>query len=123
MAKSYRDRAYAPYSKFLVGAAVETTKGVYGGVNVENASFGGTICAERSAIMSAVSQEGEITILAVTVVTDTPKGVPPCALCLQVISEFALPETLIEVANLDGVVTTYCFADVLPLSFTEIPDA
>ncbi len=123
LAKMYRERAYAPYSHFLVGATIETEKALYGGVNVENASYGGTICAERGAIMKAVSEEGKITIKAVTVVTDTPEGVPPCALCLQVISEFATPDTLVEMANLEGIVRTYRFAELLPLSFTEVPES
>ncbi len=121
LAKQYRERAYAPYSNFLVGAAIETDKSIYGGVNVENISYGGTICAERGAVMKAISEEGAITIRAVTVVTDTPKGVPPCALCLQVLSEFATADTIVEIANIQGVVSTHRFSELLPVSFTEIP--
>lgn len=127
LAKKYRERAYVPYSHFQVGAAIETEKAIYGGCNVENASYGATICAERNGILRAVAEEGfsegnPITIKAVTVVTDTPEGVPPCAMCLQVIAEFATADTLIELANLDGVVSTRRFAELLPLSFTEVPE-
>ena len=82
-----RDRAYAPYSKFRVGAAVLGGSGaMYSGVNVENASFGLTTCAERVAIFKAVSA-GERNILAVAVCTES--GVTPCGACRQVIREFA----------------------------------
>jgi len=88
--------AYAPYSHFRVGAAVLTEKGnIFSGVNVENASYGLTICAERTAIFTAVSQEGpEMRIKALAVFCEQPEPCPPCGACRQVIGEFG-PEALI----------------------------
>jgi len=80
--------SYAPYSNIHVAAAVLTDKGnIYRGVNVENASYGLTICAERSAI-SAMVTSGERNPLAVAIVTDMDKPIPPCGACRQVIAEF-----------------------------------
>jgi len=80
--------SYAPYSNIHVAAAVLTDKGnIYRGVNVENASYGLTICAERSAI-SAMVASGERNPLAVAIVTDMDKPIPPCGACRQVIAEF-----------------------------------
>ncbi len=85
-----RSKAYVPYSHYAVGAAIMTDNGrVFTGVNVENASYGGTICAERTAVFKAVS-EGERRIIAIAVCT--PNGVAPCGLCRQVLAEFATPE-------------------------------
>jgi cytidine deaminase len=83
-------QAYAPYSNFRVGAAVLTAKGnIFTGVNVENASYGLTVCAERAAIFTAVAQEGpEMRLKALTVVNDHPGPFPPCGACRQVIFEF-----------------------------------
>ena len=94
-AKSAARRAYCPYSHFPVGAAVLTEKGeIVIGCNVENASYGLTICAERSAIFKAVSEFGAHAILAVVVYTPTNEATPPCGACRQVINEFG-PEALI----------------------------
>jgi cytidine deaminase len=84
-----RERAYAPYSKFRVGAAVLTAKGnIYTGGNVENASYGVTICAERSAAVAAVAAEGEdVRIVAVAIAGPEGVAAPPCGACRQVISE------------------------------------
>jgi len=80
--------SYAPYSNIHVAAAILTDKGnIYRGVNVENASYGLTICAERSAI-SAMVTSGERNPLAVAIVTDMDKPIPPCGACRQVIAEF-----------------------------------
>jgi cytidine deaminase len=88
MAKDYRDHAAAPYSKFLVGAALETREGkVFGGCNIENASYGLTVCAERVAIWKALS-EGESDFRRLVVVADTENLTPPCGACRQVIWEF-----------------------------------
>jgi cytidine deaminase len=91
--KAARDaakRAYAPYSNFKVGAAVLTKKGsLITGCNVENASYGLTICAERSAIFSAVNKEGvKMRIRAIAVISDNNSPCPPCGACRQVILEF-----------------------------------
>jgi cytidine deaminase len=80
---------YSPYSKYPVGAAILTEDGkIYPGTNVENASFGGTICAERSAIVGAISRVGPIKITAVAVFTGGNIAGYPCGICRQVINEF-----------------------------------
>lgn len=97
-----RERAYAPYSgNFKVGAAVLTEDGaIFSGCNIENASFGATICAERVAIFKAVC-EGHRKIRALAVVAQSIEPVPPCGLCLQVISEFGYDADVI-MANTRG---------------------
>ncbi len=93
-ARAAAGQAYAPYSRFPVGAAVVAGSGkVYGGCNVENASFGLCNCAERTAIFSAVAA-GESTVGAVVVYTPTPLPTAPCGACRQVINEFG-PEALV----------------------------
>jgi len=87
-AKAAAKQAYAPYSRFRVGAAVLTGSGrIYAGCNVENASYGLSNCAERTAIFRAVA-DGERKIVAVAVYTPTRQPVPPCGACRQVINEF-----------------------------------
>jgi cytidine deaminase len=115
-AKAAIDNAYAPYSKFKVAAVVETKSGkVYTGVNVENASYGLTMCAERVAVFKAVS-EGDRDIEAVVVYTDTEEPTPPCGACRQVIAEFN-PEALIVMASRKKVVTAK-LSELLPHAFT-----
>lgn len=87
-ALSARARAYAPYSNYCVGAAVQTPGGVYSGSNVENASFGLTICAERAAILAAVAQ-GERRIERIAIATSSSPPASPCGACVQVLLEFA----------------------------------
>ena len=112
------DRAYVPYSKFHVGAVVVDTDGnVYKGINVENASYGLTICAERNAISSAVT-EGikKIDLIVITGNTDEP--ISPCGMCRQVIREFATPDTRIVLAtskNDNYIVWT--LEEMIPYSF------
>ena len=95
-AKEAREQAYAPYSSdFKVGAAVLTEGGeIFSGCNIENSSFGATVCAERVAVFKAVS-EGHRKIHAVVVVADYPEPLAPCGICLQVISEFADDATVL----------------------------
>jgi cytidine deaminase len=89
-AKSARDNAYAPYSKFKVGASIVLDNGeIISGCNVENASYGATICAERNAFFAAVAKFGKIQPKAIVLVTE-PEAVP-CGLCLQVMAEFCKP--------------------------------
>lgn len=102
-AREALSRAYAPYSNFRVGAAVLTARGnIFTGVNVENASYGLTVCAERAAIFTAVAQEGpEMRIKALAVVSETPGPSPPCGACRQVIWEFG-PKAIIIFPGQDG---------------------
>lgn len=91
-AKDAASKAYAPYSNFQVGCAILTKSGsVYTGCNVENASYGLTVCAERNAIGNAIGVEGEIEIIKVAVYTPTEIPTPPCGACRQVIHEFGNP--------------------------------
>ena len=110
-----RERAYAPYSKFLVGAAVRAESGkIYTGCNIENASYGLTVCAERNALFSAVGA-GERKFTALCVVGDTEEPISPCGACRQVMAEFKVP--CIILANLKGDVKEYALEELLPLSF------
>ncbi len=109
-----RHRAYAPYSGFKVGAAVRTATGqMYSGCNVENASYGLTVCAERVAIWKAVSQ-GEREIVALAVVSDS--GATPCGACRQVMNEFAR-EMPVLVANTQGNAVLLSIEALLPAPF------
>jgi cytidine deaminase len=116
-AKEFRKRAYAPYSKFKVGAGLRATSGkVFGGCNIENASYGGAVCAERTAILKAVSA-GERKFSEIVIVTDSDKPAVPCALCLQTMAEFFAPETRVLIANQRKIVSEHLFKDLLPLPF------
>ncbi|MEN6519695.1 MAG: cytidine deaminase [Armatimonadota bacterium] len=118
-----RKNAYAPYSKFPVGAAVLTSSNrIFTGCNIENVSFGLTICAERVAIANAVAA-GEQEIEAIAVVADgTPSS--PCGACLQVIQEFASGKSLTIIsANTSGSVIVRLLSDYMPYGFTDFkPD-
>ncbi len=110
-----RDRAYAPYSRFPVGAALLTEEGeVVLGCNVENISFGLTVCAERVALWSALAQG--LTPQAMVVVADTEGPVRPCGACRQVLAEFA-PEMPLLLTNLKGDQELIRVTDLLPLPF------
>lgn len=113
-----RDNAYAPYSGFKVGAAIVSAASgrIYSGCNVENSSYGATICAERNAIFSAIAAEGAIGIDLLVVVSDDDPPAPPCALCLQVIAEFAKSETKVVLVSKTGR-EEYKFSDFLPHAF------
>jgi cytidine deaminase len=109
--------AYAPYSGKHIGAAVLMDNGkIYNGCNVENASYGGTICAERTAIFKAIS-EGAKNIKEVMVVSSEQNPWPPCGFCRQVIAEFASPETKIHLSNPQGSSRTLKFIDLFPEAF------
>jgi homotetrameric cytidine deaminase len=110
--------AYAPYSGFRVGAALRLTSGeIVTGTNVENMSYGLAICAERSALVRAVSQFGpEIRIKAVAVANRNDAPSPPCGACRQVLSEFILPDAPVIFPAADGV-RTLRFSELLPLAF------
>ena len=111
-----RENAYAPYSNYRVGAAVLAQSGkIYVGANVENASYGLTVCAERVAIFRAVS-EGERKIAALCVVT--PNGGYPCGACRQVLAEFASPSAEIIIATPDGKIADITTLEqLMPKSF------
>jgi len=112
------NNSYSPYSHFKVGAAIITsTKNIYNGCNVENSSYGGTICAERSAITKAISSEGKIHIDYLVVVSEGKKPAPPCAICLQVINEFASKNTHIILISDSGVINEFVFKELLPHPF------
>jgi cytidine deaminase len=117
LATKARQRAHAPYSKFKVGAVLISDKGaMITGCNIENASYGGTVCAERTAILKAVS-EGVTRFTDVVVVTDAKTPAFPCALCLQVMAEFFDPETSIWVADTKRVHGVHAFSELLPQPF------
>ena len=112
-ARSVRDRAYAPYSHFAVGAALRTKGGlIFCGCNVENLSFGLTCCAERNAVFTAVAA-GEKEFDAIAIIADSKEPVTPCGACRQVLAEFGLD---IEVcsSNLQGVTYTASLRELLP---------
>ncbi len=111
LAGQARANAYAPYSNYRVGAALLTASGqVYTGVNVENASYGLAICAERTAAVKAVSA-GEREFVAIAVVTDN--GGSPCGACRQVLAEFG-PQMRVVLADASGKSRTYLLSDLLP---------
>ena len=112
-----RENAYSPYSHFAVGAALLCEDGtLYEGCNIENASYGLTNCAERTAIFKAVS-EGHVTFKALAVVADTEGPCAPCGACRQVVAEFKIP--LIIMGNLMGNIKIVTIEELLPFSFSE----
>ena len=117
-AKRARLKAYAPYSKFKVGAALLTKSGkVYTGANVENSTFSLTVCAERVAVFKAVSR-GEKNFLKIVVVADKDPPVTPCGACRQVLSEFA-KDLKVICASLQGKVERYSLKELLPVAFEK----
>ena len=115
-ARAAREHAHAPYSNFRVGAAVRTKSGkIYGGCNIENATYGLTLCAERVAIFKAMS-EGEREFNAIAVVTDTEKLTPPCGSCRQIIWEFC-GEVPVIMSNLKGQIERDTSSNLLPRPF------
>ncbi len=112
-----RENAYSPYSHFAVGAALLCEDGtLYEGCNIENASYGLTNCAERTAIFKAVS-EGHIKFKALAVVADTEGPCAPCGACRQVMAEFKIP--LIIMGNLMGNIKIVTIEELLPFSFSK----
>ena len=117
-AKRARLRAYAPYSNFKVGAALLTKSGkVYTGANVENSTFGLTVCAERIAVFKAVNK-GDKEFTKIAVVADKNQPVTPCGACRQVLSEF-VKDMKIVCANLKGKVDRYTLEELLPEAFDK----
>ena len=117
-----RERAYAPYSKFAVGAALLGDSGeIYAGCNVENVSLGLTICAERSAIVAAI-QAGCREFVGMAVVADTDNPISPCGACRQFLAEFN-PDIPIFAAGRNGVAQSWRLSDLLPSPFGGLTKA
>ncbi|NOZ49677.1 MAG: cytidine deaminase [Chloroflexi bacterium] len=109
-----RSKAYAPYSRYAVGAAVLTMAGdIFDGCNIENATYSATVCAERVAIFKAIS-EGQRHLAAIAVVTEN--GGSPCGICRQVMREFA-PDMVVLIADAEGSYRRSTVAQLLPDSF------
>ena len=115
-----RDQAYAPYSDLKIGSAVLGNNGeIYTGCNIENSSFGATICAERVAIFKAIS-DGATSISAIVLVTDHKSPIAPCGMCRQVLSEFAKNDHLpIYLTNLQKKMSLTTLGELLPHSFSK----
>lgn len=112
-------RAYAPYSKFHVGAALVTARGgLFTGCNVENASYGLTICAERAAIFAAAAAEGpKMRLARLAIAVDVAQAFAPCGACRQVLAEFGGPETEIVYAGRGGAPVRTTLGALLPQAF------
>lgn len=111
-----RARAFAPYSHFPVGAAIQADDGtIVAGCNVESASFGLTVCAERIALFRGL-YDGYRCFKRIAVLTDTPAPTPPCGACRQLLWEFA-PDAEVILANLSGTVIRYTVRELIPHAF------
>lgn len=119
LAKASYEKAYVPYSKFPVGACLVTKSGkTYTGVNIENASYGLTNCAERTAIFKAVS-EGDLTFKHLVVAGETDQPISPCGACRQVLVEFCEPTMPVTLVSKTGELKETTIAGLLPYSFTD----
>lgn len=117
-AKEVMNNAYAPYSNFKVGAAILTENGdVYTGCNIENASYGATICAERTAAVKAVS-EGHRRFLKIAIVSMEGTYTYPCGMCRQFLSEFMAEDGMVIVEDSTEGIKEFAFKELLPLSFS-----
>lgn len=118
-ARAAQQAAYAPYSKYRVGCALETVEGlVYTGCNIENASYGATLCAERVAIFKAVS-EGHLKFRRIVICTDATLPATPCGLCRQVMSEFCDPDLEIILCGAHVTERHFRFAELFPHPFNQ----
>ncbi|MBC7743315.1 MAG: cytidine deaminase [Bdellovibrionaceae bacterium] len=111
--------SYSPYSQKKIGASLQLTNGkCYSGCNIENASYGGTVCAERVAIWKAFSENPATEKITEVVVASVEKDPwPPCGFCRQVLAEFCTPETIVRLINSDGKEVTYQFKNLFPAAF------
>jgi len=118
-AAEIRERAYAPYSNFKVGAAIRAESGrIYQGVNVENAAYPQGTCAEAGAIAAMIAG-GDTRISEVAVIADAPRPVPPCGGCRQKLAEFAGGEVPVTLATTRGATQETTVGDLLPGAFTD----
>lgn len=119
MAVESQKNSHSPYSHAQIGAAHVMADGSYwSGCNIENASYGGTVCAERVSIWKSISENAKGPIQEILVVSSADEAWPPCGICRQVMAEFSTEKTLIHVANKKGQVKTYQLKDLLPEAFT-----
>ena len=118
-ARDARENAYAPYSKFKVGAAIRTKSGaIFAGCNVENAAYPEGTCAEAGAI-AAMVVAGQTDIAEIAVIADSPQPVTPCGGCRQKIAEFADGDVVVVMATTDGAAAKITVADLLPGAFDQ----
>ena len=118
LAKKAQSNAYAPYSKFKVGAALVSSDGkIFSGCNVENATIGLTVCAERTAMVKAKSELPSLLVEEIVVYTSTPSPTSPCGMCLQSLVEFGTQDTKIHLSNDSGIVKTYTLKELIPHPF------
>jgi cytidine deaminase len=116
-AQKVKENAYAPYSHFHVGCALVTDTGkMYSGCNVENTSYGLTICAERNAIFR-MNADGERRIAEILVTGDTEDFLPPCGACRQVIAEFSQKDTVVYMCNKHGKCKKTTVGELIPFTF------
>ncbi len=127
LARSACEHSYSPYSLYRVGAAVRMKDGrTFSGTNIENSSYGATVCAERVALWKAVSETRPASFSAddrprveeIVVVTDASPPWPPCGMCRQVMAEFADSNTVIHTCNLEGEIETFRFEELVPRAMT-----
>lgn len=117
LAEDAMEKSYSPYSKFRVGAAIETKNGtVYTGTNIENISFGATICAERTAVFKAVS-EGDTEFEKIAIVSDSVDYVFPCGICRQVLAEFNDGSMKVICSNNKGDYKSFLLEELIPFTF------
>jgi homotetrameric cytidine deaminase len=121
LAWDLRCNAWAPYSSFAVGAVVYLPQQdeLIGGVNIENVSFGATICAERAAVCRAISIYGKVDFGFLVVAAALDPAVSPCGMCLQVLVEFCQPQLPIFLVNSQGLQTTTSLGILMPRAFTD----
>lgn len=120
VARTVQQRAYAPYSEFHVGAALLGKSGkIFTGVNVENRSYGLTVCAERNAVAHAVAS-GELDFVAIAIASDASPPAPPCGACREVLAEFA-PKLPVTLLGAGGEVVSHSIDALLPTKFEFTP--
>ncbi|SCW48432.1 cytidine deaminase [Paenibacillus tianmuensis] len=122
LARTAREQAYTPYSHFKVGSALLDSKGrVHLGCNVENAAYGPTNCAERTALFRAIADgEPAKSFKAIAIIGDTLQPISPCGVCRQVLIELCPPDMPVYLANLKGDISETTVAELLPGAFTSL---